>query len=183
MFDIGWPELFLVMVIALIVIGPKELPNAIRTVMSIVRKLRATAREFQSGLDDIARETGLDDVKRQMDDLDFYDPGEALKSIAEPDKDLLGIDDDPDLPPAGNSILDTDAGYTPPVDEGTPHGDAAGPFDTSPPPDAEAPKSGTPKTETAMTDTPKTDTAAPAKPVPEVTPDEEAKPAPSGSTT
>lgn len=183
MFDIGWPELFLVMVIALIVIGPKELPNAIRTVMSIVRKLRATAREFQSGLDDIARETGLDDVKRQMDDLDFYDPGEALKSIAESDKDLLGIDDDPDLPPAGNSILDTNDGYTPPVDEGTPHGDAAGPFDTSPSPPS--PDTVTSQTDTAKADTVNTETpaSAPAKPASEVSADEEAKPAPSGSTT
>jgi sec-independent protein translocase protein TatB len=103
MFDIGWPELLLVMVVALIVIGPKELPNAIRTVTMVVRKVRTAAREFQNGLDDIARESGLDDVKRQFDDIDYYDPGEALKSIAESDKDLLGLDDDP---AAGNSILD-----------------------------------------------------------------------------
>ncbi len=131
MFDIGWPELLLVMVIALIVIGPKELPNAIRTVMMVVRKLRGAAREFQSGLDDIARESGLDDVKRQMDDIDFYDPGEALKSIAESDSDLLGLDKDPDLP-SGNSILDAENAYTPPEDTEPPHGDAAGPFDTTP---------------------------------------------------
>lgn len=119
MFDIGWPELLLVMVIALMVIGPKELPNAIRTVMSVVRKLRMAAREFQSGLDDIARESGMDDIKRQMDDIEYYDPGEALKSIADSDKDLLGLDDDPDLPKgdnAGNSILDSNADYMPPHD-------------------------------------------------------------------
>ncbi|MEP4887623.1 MAG: Sec-independent protein translocase protein TatB, partial [Alphaproteobacteria bacterium] len=91
MFDIGWPELLLVMVIALIVIGPKELPNAIRTVMMVVRKLRGAAREFQSGLDDIARESGLDDVKRQIGDIDFQDPNETLKNIAESDEDLLGL--------------------------------------------------------------------------------------------
>ena len=55
MFDLGWPELMLIMLVALVVIGPKELPNAIRTVMGIVRKLRGAAREFQSGLDDIAK--------------------------------------------------------------------------------------------------------------------------------
>jgi len=164
MFDIGWPELLLVMVIALIVIGPKELPNAIRTVMAVVRKLRMATREFQSGLDDIARETGLDDVKRQMDDLDFYDPGEALKSIADSDKDLLGLDDDPDLP-SGNSILDTDTAYTPPDDSAPPHGDAAGPFDTTPAPDK--PKTDTPE-------------SAPTKPAPDETSDEETKPTTSG---
>ena len=115
MFDIGWPELLLVMVIALIVIGPKELPNAIRTVMSVVRQVRRAAREFQSGLDDIAREAGVDDIKRQMDEIEYYDPGEALKSIADSDKDLLGLDDDPDTA-SGNSIFDPNAAFTPPDD-------------------------------------------------------------------
>ena len=115
MFDIGWPELLLVMVIALIVIGPKELPNAIRTVMSVMRQVRRAAREFQSGLDDIAREAGVDDIKRQMDEIEYYDPGEALKSIADSDKDLLGLDDDPDTG-GGNSIFDPNAAFTPPDD-------------------------------------------------------------------
>jgi sec-independent protein translocase protein TatB len=115
MFDIGWPELLLVMVIALLVIGPKELPNAIRTVMTVVRKLRRAAREFQSGLDDIAREAGVDDIKRQMDDIEYYDPGEALKSFSDSDKDLLGLDDDPDIK-SGNSIFDPNAAFTPPDD-------------------------------------------------------------------
>lgn len=105
MFDLGWPELMLIMLVALVVIGPKELPNAIRTVMGIVRKLRGAAREFQSGLDDIAKESGLDEMKRDLkDNLDYYDPGEALKSIAESDKDIMDLDDDPFA--AGNSILD-----------------------------------------------------------------------------
>lgn len=103
MFDLGWPELMLIMVVALIVIGPKELPNAIRTVMSVVRKLRSAARDFQSGLDDIAKESGLDDVKRDFEGLDYYDPGAALKSMADSEGDTLGLEDDP---LAGNSILD-----------------------------------------------------------------------------
>lgn len=102
MFDLGWPELMLIMVVALIVIGPKELPNTIRTVSAVMRKVRAAAREFQSGLDDIARESGLDDVKRQIDDLEYYDPKAALENIAESDKELLDLDDDPD---AENSII------------------------------------------------------------------------------
>ena len=105
MFDLGWPELMLIMLVALVVIGPKELPNAIRTVMGIVRKLRGAAREFQSGLDDIANESGLDDMKRDLENnLDYYDPGEALKSIEESNKDIMDLDDDPFA--AGNSILD-----------------------------------------------------------------------------
>lgn len=132
MFDIGWPELMLVMVIALLVVGPKELPNAIRTVMSVVRKLRSAAREFQSGLDDIARESGVDDIKRQIDDIEYYDPGEALKSIADSDKDLLGLDDDPDTA-SGNSIFDPNAAFTPPDEGETPASDdSKGPGEAAP---------------------------------------------------
>lgn len=105
MFDLGWPELMLIMVVALIVIGPKELPNAIRTVMGVVRKVRAAAREFQSGIDDLARESGLDNMKRDLEDnIEYYDPGEALKRISDSDKDMLGLEDDPLA--AGNNILD-----------------------------------------------------------------------------
>ena len=46
MFDIGWPELLLIMVVALVVIGPKDLPAAIRTVTTILRKVRGMAAEF-----------------------------------------------------------------------------------------------------------------------------------------
>ncbi|MDE0779865.1 MAG: Sec-independent protein translocase protein TatB [Alphaproteobacteria bacterium] len=102
MFDLGWPELMLIMVVALIVIGPKELPNAIRTVMSVIRKFRSTAREFQSGLNDIAKESGIDDVKRDFEGLDYYDPGAALKSIADSDNNMLGLEGDA---LASNSIL------------------------------------------------------------------------------
>lgn len=182
MFDIGWPELMLVMVIGLIVIGPKELPNAIRTVMSVVRKLRMTAREFQSGLGDIARESGLDDVKRQMDDIDFYDPGEALKSIAKSDKDLLGLDDDADLPPGGspgNSILDSNATVSPPDDGEPPHGDPAGPFDTTPSPDAAQTDAGTTNTDIVESEP----SEAPADEASDTTSDEETKPAKADDTT
>lgn len=104
MFDLGWPELLLIMVVALIVIGPKELPNAIRTVSMVVRKIRGAAREFQSGLDDIARETGVDEVKRDFDNMTRYDPNTALSDFAETDKDILGLEDDPMA--SGNNILD-----------------------------------------------------------------------------
>jgi len=103
MFDLGWPELMLIMVVALIVIGPKELPNAIRTVMGIVRKLRGAAREFQSGLDDIARESGLDDVKRDLQNMDYHDPAKTFGNFADSENDLLGLEDDPI---EMNSILD-----------------------------------------------------------------------------
>jgi sec-independent protein translocase protein TatB len=105
MFDIGWPELMLIMVIALVVIGPKDLPAAIRAMTSILRKVRGMASEFQSGLDEIAREAGVDEIKRSIDDVVTYDPGEALESIAEMDDGEFSLDEDGN-PTSGNSILD-----------------------------------------------------------------------------
>ena len=72
MFDIGWQELFLLAVLAIIVIGPKDLPGAIRTVTTWIRKARSMARDFQDGLDDVVREAELDSItaeaNKMMDD-------------------------------------------------------------------------------------------------------------------
>jgi len=66
MFDIGGWEFLIIIIVALVVIGPKDLPAAIRNVSGWVRKARELAREFQSGLNDIARETELDTVQRDL---------------------------------------------------------------------------------------------------------------------
>ncbi len=67
MFDIGWTEMMVLAVIAVVVVGPKDLPKIIRTVGKWVGKARSMAREFQSSLDDIAKEAELDDIKKQID--------------------------------------------------------------------------------------------------------------------
>ncbi len=66
MFDIGWQELFIIAVLALIVVGPKELPKTIKTVTQWVRKARMMARDFQDGVDEMVREAELDDVKKKL---------------------------------------------------------------------------------------------------------------------
>lgn len=60
MFDIGGWEFLLIAILGIIIIGPKELPGAIRTVSMFVRRARELARDFQSGLEDVAREAELD---------------------------------------------------------------------------------------------------------------------------
>ncbi len=66
MLDIGSWEFLIVIVIALIVIGPKDLPALVRTVSYWVRRARELAREFQGGLEDMAREVELDKVKDSL---------------------------------------------------------------------------------------------------------------------
>ncbi len=65
MFDIAWSELLLIAVVALVVIGPKDLPKAIFTFGKWVRKARVVAREFQTHIDDMMRETELDELRRE----------------------------------------------------------------------------------------------------------------------
>ncbi len=68
MFDIGGWEFLVIALLAIIIIGPKDLPAAVRTVTTWARKARALASDFRSGLDDIAREVELDKVQDQIRD-------------------------------------------------------------------------------------------------------------------
>lgn len=67
MFDIGWQEIFLIAVVALLIIGPKDLPRTLRTVTGVLRKVKGMARDFQSGLDDIVRESDLAEMRREIE--------------------------------------------------------------------------------------------------------------------
>src|SRR5687768_17117432 len=65
MFDIGYSELLLIAVVALIVIGPKDLPNVMRTVGKWVGKARGMARHFRSGIDTMMREAELEEMEKK----------------------------------------------------------------------------------------------------------------------
>ncbi len=79
MFDIGWQEIFIVGVLALIVVGPKDLPRALRTGSQWLRKARSLAREFQGGLNEVIREADLDDLKKQVSDAQDFDINKAIE--------------------------------------------------------------------------------------------------------
>jgi sec-independent protein translocase protein TatB len=68
MFDIGWSELAVIAVVALVVIGPKDLPKVLRTVGYWMRKVRTIASEFQSSIEQMAREADLDDLRKQVEE-------------------------------------------------------------------------------------------------------------------
>lgn len=68
MLDIGWMEMAIIGVIALLILGPKELPRAIRTVTQVVGRARGLANEFRSGLDEIVQESELKDLQQEIND-------------------------------------------------------------------------------------------------------------------
>jgi sec-independent protein translocase protein TatB len=68
MFDLGWSEMLIIGAVALIVIGPKELPNALKTFAYWMKQARKMAREFHSGVDDMIRQAELDDARKAVED-------------------------------------------------------------------------------------------------------------------
>lgn len=98
MFDIGWQELLVIAVVAIVVVGPKELPAMMRAAGQWMGKARRMAREFQFSLEEIGREAELEALRRDIDHmkrpLDAYRIGGA--------------------PEAANSITATEEQKTPP---------------------------------------------------------------------
>jgi sec-independent protein translocase protein TatB len=92
MFDISWTEFLLIGIVALVVIGPKELPGVLRTLGQYTRKVRGMAAEFQNQFQEAMREAEMADLKKSVDDLAHdiksYDP---LKSARE-DVESIGKD-------------------------------------------------------------------------------------------
>jgi sec-independent protein translocase protein TatB len=88
MFDIGWSEMAVIMLVALVVIGPKDLPRLARTVGQWVAKGRAMAREFQRSLEDMAREAELDDVKREIEKVGRTDIKRSIEKTIDPTGEL-----------------------------------------------------------------------------------------------
>ncbi len=80
MFDIAWSELLLIGAVALIFIGPKELPGLLVNIGRWVRRARSMASEFQSSLDQAVREAEVDQLKQKMNAA-VMDAEKAMPSI------------------------------------------------------------------------------------------------------
>lgn len=70
MFDLGWSELLIIGVAALIVVGPKDLPRMLRTLGRYAARAKGVAREFQRAMDDAARQADIEELKEVRKDLD-----------------------------------------------------------------------------------------------------------------
>ena len=69
MFDIGWTELLLVGIVALIVVGPKDLPGMFRTMGQFTGKMKGMARDFQRAMNEAADEAGVKDVATDLNKM------------------------------------------------------------------------------------------------------------------
>ena len=97
MFDIGWSELIVIAVVALIAIGPKELPGVLRMVGQWMGKARKMAGEFQGQFQEAMREAEMADLKKTFDEVKDTATGFAsnnvMTSLQKDVSDSLQIDD------------------------------------------------------------------------------------------
>jgi len=184
MFDIGWGELLIIGIVALIAIGPKELPGALRTLGHWMGKIRRMAGDFQNQFNEAMREAELADLKKEVDDMAsqaskmaHFDPlDDVRKEIESAQRDIetsvtnMPTPDEP--PPASTAPLTLTS------TSGGP--DAAAASDASPVSAADAPASAEPAPVSASnTATAEPTAVAAAEPAaPSATPDtaETAKP-------
>jgi len=129
MFDIGWTEITIILIVAIIVIGPKDLPRVLRTVGQWVGKAKAMTREFRGHVDDMIRDTELDEVKKQIESAGSFDANDALEKAIDGDGEIKNAfdfsgdefanptdlddpsyDEDTEDDPDGTAVLDDDDG-------------------------------------------------------------------------
>src|SRR5437667_8205201 len=153
MLDFSWSELALIGVVALVVIGPKDLPKALRTVGIWVRKARTISREFQSSVEQMMREAELDEVKKQIESVSSVNIAHEIEKAVDPTGDLAESLKPPEMPDfnkiasedtAPKPVAAGDAAPAPPA--------ALPPADEEPPVAVEAPKADTPETERVTSD-------------------------------
>ena len=88
-FGVGYSELFVLALIAVIVIGPKDLPKVLRSFGRMMTKMRGMAREFQGHVDSAMKDAGLEDVKKDIQGLKSLNPMTMAKNeigLASPSK-------------------------------------------------------------------------------------------------
>jgi sec-independent protein translocase protein TatB len=126
MFDFSWSELLLIGVVALIFIGPKELPGVLRTLGQWMSKIRRMAGEFQSQFHDAMREAELADLKKEVDEMaaqaavySNFDPlGDVRKEMETAKRDIESAV--ADKPAAAQPVPGEPAAATPPVETAAP---------------------------------------------------------------
>lgn len=85
MFDLAWSELALIGVVALVVIGPKDLPNAVRGLARGIQKLRRMAGEFQQHADELVKEANLQEVRQQINEIRNFNFRDEIERAVDSD--------------------------------------------------------------------------------------------------
>jgi len=98
LFDIGWPELLLIGVVALVFIGPKDLPRALRVAGYWVGRARTLSREFQSSIDLMIRDAELEEIRQDLKKATEFDIEREFQKTVDPAGDLAQSIKPPEIP-------------------------------------------------------------------------------------
>ena len=98
LFDIGWSELLLIGVVALVFIGPKDLPRALRVAGFWVRKARTLSREFQSSIDQMIRDAELEEIRQDLKKATEFDLEKEFQKTVDPTGELAQSIKPPEIP-------------------------------------------------------------------------------------
>src|SRR5271168_160221 len=96
--DFGWSELMLIGIVALVFIGPKDLPKALRVAGFWVRKARTLSREFQSSVEQMIREAELDEMRQELKKATEIDLDKEFRQTIDPTGSLAESLKPPELP-------------------------------------------------------------------------------------
>src|ERR1700758_2306676 len=110
LFDLGMSELLLIGIVALVFIGPKDLPKALRVAGFWVRKARTLSREFQSSIEQMIREAELDEMRQELKKATEIDLDKEFRNTIDPTGSLAESLKPPELPNFSEPALATDNG-------------------------------------------------------------------------
>lgn len=112
MFDIGWTEILVIAVVAIIVVGPKDLPRMLRSLGRYAGQLKRTAGEFRSQFDEAVRESELDELRSSLKEAADMNPVNQIKdSVTE------------SMKPLEETVQDIKGGIEKPAESAEPAGD------------------------------------------------------------
>ncbi len=95
MFDFAWSEMAVIAVVALIAIGPKDMPVALKAFAATIKKARRMASEFQTHVDEMMREANLEEVRQSLNEIRNFDVSSAVEKHVDPDHSLRDSLSDP----------------------------------------------------------------------------------------
>src|SRR5271166_91523 len=88
MFDFAWSEIGLIAVVALVLIGPKDMPVAVRALAGAMKKARRMAGEFQTHVDEMMREADLHEVRQSINEIRNFDFKGEFERTVDPDRSI-----------------------------------------------------------------------------------------------
>jgi len=112
MLDVGWTEILVIAIVLIIVVGPKDLPQMLRTFGRMMSKMRGMASDFRQQFDEALREADLEDVKKTIGEAQKLNPLNTIRDAVNPLR-QMGNDIKADLQKTTSSVSSSSSAANP----------------------------------------------------------------------